>query len=65
MYYVQACNSEALTRTATNVRILTAFVLLLLLLLLLFEYLKILYVARSKESTGKRFFSVIRGTILF
>ena len=24
--YVQACNSEALTRTATNVRILTAFV---------------------------------------
>jgi len=54
VYYVQACNSEALTRTATNGRILTAFVFYLLLLLL-FEYLKILSVARSKESTGKHF----------
>jgi len=44
VYYVQACNSEALTRTATNVRTLTAFVFYLLLL---FAYLKIFSVARS------------------
>jgi len=53
---IHASTSEALTRTLTTVRILTTFALCFLFIYyLLFEYLKILSVARSKEITRKHF----------